>query len=220
MEKIVNHYVEQKRDVVYSHPFFFGVPEAFEKQTCIMIVGQEPDGFDPYSRDLNMEKLQQWVIDYLMVQIGETKGKTNPSPFWEAFRLMRKTGKYVLWNNIDKMHRLKIKEKETIILSREDEAKLNRPYGIENKSLLQREIEIVRPAAIWLAVGPDREEAIEDSFGLSKGTLYSFRPRKSKWLFEIGKLLNLNIPVFWTYHPKYLNFLKVLPDCVQQVASI
>ena len=221
MENIVNRYVEQNRDIVFSHPFFFGIPEALENQSCVMIVGQEPDGFDPYSRDLSLEKLQQWVIDYLMVQIEETTGKINPSPFWEAFRLMRKAGKYALWNNIDKMHRLKIENGKniTIILSREDEAELNRPYGKENKSLLQREIEIVHPIAIWLAIGPYREEAIEDSFGLSKGILNSYRPCKNNWLFEIGKHLNLEIPVYWTYHPKYLNFLKALPDCVQQIAA-
>ena len=221
MENIVNRYVEQNRDVVFSHPFFFGIPEALENQSCVMIVGQEPDDFDFYSRDMNLEKLQQWVIDYLMVQIEETTGKINPSPFWEAFRLMRKAGKYVLWNNIDKMHRLKIEngKNKTIILSRGDEEELNRPYGKENRSLLQREIEIVHPIAIWLAIGPYREEAIEDSFGLSKGILNSYRPCKNNWLCEIGKHLNLDIPVYWTYHPKYLNFLKALPDCVQQITA-
>ncbi len=221
MEKIVNHYVEQSQDVDYSHPFFFGIPEAFENQPCVMIVGQEPDDFDRYRRDLNLEKLQQWVIDYLMVQIKEKEGDVNHSPFWQAFRLMRGAGKYVLWNNIDKMHRLIIENenKKTIILSREDEVALNRPYGNEKKSLLQREIEIVRPAAIWLAVGPYREGAIEDSFGLPNGTLNLYRPCKNNWLFEIGKHLSLDIPVYWTYHPKYLNFLKALPDCVQQIAA-
>ncbi len=221
MENIVNRYVEQNRGVDFSHPFFLGIPEAFENQPCVMIVGQEPDDFDRYSRDMNLEKLQQWVIDYLMVQIKEKEGDVNHSPFWKAFRFMRETGKYVLWNNIDKMHRIKIEngKKKTIILSREDEAVLNRPYGNEKKSLLQREIEIVRPAAIWLAIGPYREEAIEDSFGLSKGTLNSYRPCKNNWLFEIGKHLNLDIPVYWTYHPKYLNFLKALQDCVQQIAA-
>ena len=117
MENEVNSYVDQNRDVDFSHPFFFGIPEAFENRPCVMIVGQEPDDFDFYSRDMNLEKLQQWVIDYLMVQIKEKEGDVNHSPFWKAFRFMREAGKYVLWNNIDKMHRIKIEngKKKTIL---------------------------------------------------------------------------------------------------------
>ena len=220
MENIVNHYVEQNQDVVFSHPFFFGIPEAFENQPCIMIVGQEPDDFDPYSRDLDLEKLQRWVIDYLMVQLRE-HGSTadrglqiNNSPFWRAFRLMRGLDKCVCWNNIDKIHRIG-PDRKTQPLSLQDEEMLNHPYGQDNKSLLQREIEITRPDSIWMVVGPDRAEDIEISFGLSRGTLRSCRPRKEQWISEIGKKLKMDIPAYWTYHPAYLNRLGVLSRCVQ-----
>ncbi len=222
MENIVNHYVEQNQNVVFSHPFFFGIPEAFENQPCVMIVGQEPDDFDPYSRDLNLEKLQQWVIDYLMVQLREhgnsTKQgmKTNRSPFWRSFRLMRELGKCVCWNNIDKIHRIGA-DKSTQVLSLEDEEMLNHPYGEDNKSLLQREIEIIRPESVWMTVGPDREADIEITFGLTRGTLQSYRPRKEQWIFEIGEELKMDIPVYWTYHPAYLNRLGVLSCCVQRI---
>ena len=222
MENIVDQYVEQNGDSVFSYPFFFGIPEAFENQPCVMIVGQEPDGFDAYSRDLDVENLQQWVIDYLLVQLRERESTRerglliNNSPFWRAFRLMKGLGQCVCWNNIDKIHRIG-PDRETQALTLKDEEMLNQPYGQDNKSLLQHEIEIIRPDGVWMAVGPDREDDIEISFGLPRGTLRAYRPCKEHWLFEIGKELKVDIPVFWTYHPAYLGRLGVLSCCVEHI---
>ena len=77
-----------------------------------MIVGQEPDGLGCYDDKLDLESIRQWCLDYLSVQLGEKENVPekalvgNPSPFWNAFRLMRKVGKGVCWNNIDKLHRI------------------------------------------------------------------------------------------------------------------
>ena len=223
VETIVDGYVKQNRDIVFSNPFFFGIPESANQENCIMIVGQEPDGFSPYSDKWDSAAIRQWCLDYLSVQLGEKENVPeqslvgNPSPFWNAFRLVRKAGKRVCWNNLDKLHRIGADGK-TQVLSRHDEEVFNRPYGRETKSLLRREIEIARPSVVWLAVGPDRREAIEISFGLPKGTLHEKRPRKEQWLSEIGGILKMDMPVYWTYHPNYLNFLGALEECVRRIA--
>lgn len=218
LKTVADVYVKNNSDVEYSRPYFFGIPELFEHQPCIMIVGQEPDDFGSYGGDWELEAQQQWGVQYLSIQL-QNNGMLNPSPFWNAFRIMHDKGKGVLWNNLDKMHRIGTGKKTTQPLSVEDEKNLDCPYGNDKKSLLQREVEIACPSAIWLAVGPYREEAIEISFNLEKGTLYQLRPRKEKWLSEIGSYLNLDMPVYWTYHPKYLSYLKVLPQCVQMIAE-
>ena len=222
VETVVDGYVKQNRDVVFSNPFFFGIPESTNQENCIMIVGQEPDGFSPYSDKWDSAAIRQWCLDYLSVQLGETENVPeqslvgNPSPFWKAFRLARKDGKRVCWNNLDKLHRIG-SDGKTQHLSIHDEEALNRPYGREKKSLLQREIEIARPSAVWMAVGPARRESIEISFGLPKGTLQEKRPRKEQWLSEIGEILKLDMTVYWTYHPNYLNYLGVLEECIRKI---
>ena len=224
IETIADGYVKQNRDVVFSYPLFFVLPKPANQETCIMIVGQEPDGLGCYDDKLDLESIRQWCLDYLSVQLGEKENVPekalvgNPSPFWNAFRLMRKVGKGVCWNNIDKLHRIGEGGK-TQRLSIQDEEELNQPYGREKKSLLQREIEIACPSAVWLAVGPSREESIEISFGLPNGMLREKRPRKNQWLSEIGWILKLDMPVYWTYHPNYLNYLGVLEECVHRIAE-
>ncbi len=224
MEKMADGYVKQHRDAVFSYPLFVVLPKLAGQEPCIMIVGQEPDGLSRYDDKFDLDSVRQWCLDYLSVQLGAKENVPekalvgNPSPFWNAFRLMRQAGKRVCWNNIDKLHRIGTDGKAQP-LSYQDEEALNRPYGWEKKSLLQREIEIACPSAIWLAVGPNREESIEISFGLQKGTLREKRPRKDQWLSEIGGILKLDMPVYWTYHPNYLNFLGVLTNCVRRIAE-
>lgn len=221
---IVDVYIKQHRDIVFSYPLFFAIPESAIQDSFIMIIGQEPDGLDRYDNKWDLDKVRQWSLDYLSVQLGEKENLPeqgpvgNPSPFWNAFRLMRKAGKSVCWNNIDKLHRIGADGK-TQSLSYQDAEAFNRPYGAEKKSLLQREIEIVRPNAVWMAVGPDRTESMEIAFGLPKGTLREKCPRKKQWLSKVGEVLGLDIPVYWTYHPNYLNYLGVLQECVHRIAE-
>ncbi|MBP5199671.1 MAG: hypothetical protein J6Z82_03390 [Schwartzia sp.] len=223
VENIADGYVKRNRDAVFSYPLFLALPESVGQEPYIMIVGQEPDKLGRYDDGWELDAIRQSCLDYLSVQLGEKNPVPklyltgNSSPFWNAFRLMRKAGKRVCWNNIDKLHRIGADGK-TQRLSIQDEEALNRPYGREKKSLLQQEIEVVRPSIVWLAVGPNREESIEFSFGLPKGTLREKRPQKDQWLSEIGVILKLDMPVYWTYHPNYLNFLGVLHDCVHKIS--
>ena len=207
VETIADGYVKQNLDVVFSYPLFFAIPSNAIQEHYIMIVGQEPDGLSCYDDKFDLDAVRQWCLEYLAVQLGEKENVTekalvgNPTPFWNAFRLMRQTGKRVCWNNIDKLHRIGADGK-TQHLSIHDEEALNKPYGREKKSLLQREIEIACPSAVWLAVGPNREESIEISFGLQRGTLREKCPRKDQWLSEIGGTLKFGYACLLDISPK------------------
>lgn len=202
---ILEPFLNNNKEHQYSNVFIPGIPLSFtQPKGKIMIIGQMTNNFGEYGTN-TLEELEQFGCNYLERQIyGKVNDwKYNSSPFWQFFRKLKEGGYDLIWNNVDKVH--KIINGETIWLSEEEELALNAPYGSENKSLLEREIEMISPSAIIFITGPNYAYSMATSFGLPKPNLFSIRPTKAKSLVNIQDHLGLSIPVFWTYHPNYLS---------------
>ena len=121
--------------------------------------------------------------------------------------MLHQEGFELCWNNVDKLHRYKDKESTTTTetLTVEYEKQLSAQYGADCKSLLQREIEIVKPDAVVFLTGPNYRVTMCTAFGMPDNALDADRPTKTNICSEISKILNLDMPVFWTYHPGYLS---------------
>jgi len=213
LSKVVEPFITKGYDEQFSRPFHFGVSEQLDREKkLVMIVGQEADCFWRYEdNDKTPDYIQQWCIGYFDKQIFKTPfpeyDQFNHSAFWRFFRMLHQEGFELCWNNVDKLHRYQDKgaTNATETLTAEYEKQLSIQYGEDSKSLLQREIELVQPDAIVFLTGPNYRVTMGTAFGLSDTMLDLFAPTKSNVCSEISKILNLDIPVFWTYHPGYLS---------------
>ncbi len=187
----------------YSAMFRMGYPIEYidSEKPLLMYVGQE-------CLHGNEEKTQEWIREYQNVQ--RTKKRltndrfdfgTNSSPFWNFYRRLSEMGFNVLWNNLDKFHPVNKQR-----LFREDGVKFNASYGEEKLSILQREIKLLAPKVIVLAIGKGKYTAsLASAFSINEEELKKYEPSKDNCFSEISSVLNLdNITVFWTYHPAFL----------------
>ena len=204
-KNILEPFLNNNKDHQYSNIFIPGIPSRFtQPKGKIMIIGQMTNNYGKYGTE-TLEELEVFGRNYLEYQVYGKKKQCdyNGSPFWQFFRKLKKEGFDLIWNNVDKVH--KIINEKTIWLSEKDELSLNGRYGSENKSLLEREIEMMSPTAIVFITGPNYAYSMVTSFGLPKSSLFSIRPTKDKSLVNIKDNLGLSILTFWTYHPNYLN---------------
>ena len=145
-DKIVEPFFIKGNDYNLSRPFYMGLPhEYINSSRRIMIIGQETKDFGLYDDDWSMMSIREWCIGYLRRQLWEIdKGKYgyNRSAFWKLFRAFEKHGFTPCWNNIDKIQRTI--DNRTVSLTNELEAHFCKQYGSDNKSLIQREIEICK----------------------------------------------------------------------------
>lgn len=187
----------------YSSMFRMGFPEEYidSQRPLLMYVGQE-------CLRCNKEKTQAWVRLYQEVQSAEKRitndwfsEETNRSPFWNFYRRLADLGFDVLWNNLDKFH-----PQNSQRLSKKDSVRFNQPYGKEMRSVLQREIELVKPKVIVLAVGNGKYiSAIAAAFSVCEDKLKECAPKVDRHIVEISSVVKVeNARVFWTYHPAYL----------------
>lgn len=212
LSEVVDPVVVSRRNEQFSRPFHLGLSSGIDpNKKMIMIIGQEAKDFWKYEdAKATSEYIQQWCISYFEKQIQENASQNN-SPFWRFFCALEKEGFELCWNNIDKLHRYKTVEKKgepkdvTYPLTLRQERIFSAQYGADSKSLLQREIELVKPGAIAFVTGPHYRVSMCTAFGLPENALDQCMPNKTNYLINIGQELGLDIPVFWTYHPAYLN---------------
>ena len=233
LSKVVAPFIEKGYDEQFSLPFHLGVSDRLDpKKKLIMIIGQEADRFWKYEEnEKTPEYIQSWCVGYFDKQIFKTPfpeyDQFNHSAFWRFFRLLHQEGYELCWNNVDKLHRYQDKgaKNDTEKLAEEYEKQLSIQYGEDCKSLLQREIEKVQPDAIVFLTGPNYRVTMGTAFGLSDTTLDLYVPTKTNICSEISKVLNLDMPVFWTYHPGYLSknsgfmdqVITYISSCVSQI---
>ena len=204
----LENHKEQQSEL--SHPFYFRVSDkytSFEKK--IMIVGQETKNWGKYSEEVEEDYLQNCSVEYLDSQLEKKNNyKYNRSPFWGFFRKLDACGYTPCWNNIDKLHRYKNGKTEP--LTEEQKEAFCAQYGEDKKSLLQREIDIVEPGAIVFVIGPKYQCSLEYSFGLHSvsNELFELKPTPSCPCQDISHVINIGIPVIWSYHPNFLRFRK------------
>ena len=201
----------------YSAMFRMGFPDEYieSDRPLLMYVGQE---------DLNGNKgkPQEWIRKYQTIQ--RTKNNdidpnedVRYSPFWELYRTFCDMGYNSLWNNLDKLLKIEIDETDsekvqTKPLGKEEAVAFNAPYGEEGISVLQREINLLRPKVIVFAIGP-REKyraSLASAFSVDASLLYKYKPTCKKPVQEITTVLGVeNVSVLWTYHPKFLRLRKL-----------
>lgn len=215
-EKVYKPFLKGKEGVI-SVPFSLGVTEEYcNSNKRLMIVGQEADDFGTDYDGWKLLAIQEWDIKYLERQLYEKHSvdfKYNKSPFWQFFRSLEKDGFVPCWNNVDKAHMYESGHTKPLIY--EYEYLLSSPYESEHGyyGLLKKEMLIARPHAIVFITGPYYDESICTAFGMDKSSLVARRPNMSSPVSEISDILKLQVPVFWTYHPNFLNF-KGLTDQV------
>ena len=176
-ELVLKPYKESNPSIVFSDIFCFGNTSDYDsRKRTIMIVGQEPNNYGYYGQS-SLDQLIRFPKEYMDRQLLGTQNsyEYNKSPFWMMFRKYYELGYNVIWNNLDKVH--KVDKGLTVRLSEADELSLNVCFGIENKTLLQQEIEIVKPNLIVFVTGPSYSVSMASSLGIDSEVLYKkYRP--------------------------------------------
>lgn len=210
----------EKENNGYSAMFRMGFPDEYidSHRPLLMYVGQE---------DLNGNKgkPQAWVRKYQTIQRTKNndidpKEDVRYSPFWALYRTFCDMGYNSLWNNLDKL--LKIEKDSVKLLEKEDAVAFNAPYGEDEISVLQREINLLKPKVIVFAIGP-REKyraSLAAAFSIDVSLLYPYRPTRQCCVTDISSVLGLRDTVaLWTYHPNYLSRGK-LKDTAMQIIQM
>lgn len=210
-EEIFEPFIKENPNANISYPFFTGVTEQYlDSNKRIMIIGQETNSWNIYKPDWTIEDSRQWTIDYLCYQLKycndaehkEKFGRRNCSPFWSFFKVFSNEGIVPCWNNVDKAQR-NIGGK-TVSLTEEIEIALNKKLPHTNKTLLQKELEILKPNTIVFITGPSYIVTMENALGLKEKTLLEYKPTQDNGCIDISSIVNLGIPTFWTYHPRHI----------------
>ncbi len=217
LEKIFEPYVSENANANanISYPFFTGVSDKYmSAKNRIMIVGQETRGWSVYKPDWPIVDSQKWAIDYLDYQLHYSNefdfklkfGKRNCSQFWNFFRAFSNSGIVPCWNNIDKAQR-DINGK-TMSLTINMEMELNRNLPNTNKTLFQKEVEIIKPDVIVFITGPYYHATMECALNIEKGSLQELNLSYATGCLDITSVSRLGIPSFWTYHPRHITNSK------------
>lgn len=226
---VLEPFISQGYDESFSRPFYYGVSDRLESgKKHVMVVGQEADQFWKYEdTEKTLEHIQNWCVGYFDKQMWNIPfaeyDEFNGSAFWRFFRFLDSEGLNTSWNNLDKLHCYEMtregndEHEVTKVLSDEYRRKLSSQFGEEKKSLLQREIKLVKPDSIVFITGPRYAVSMCTAFGISEDSLNHLYPSKDEPCKKIDKVLNLDIPVYWTYHPGYLSRIKAMESVVGQV---
>lgn len=203
-----------------SRPFLFGVTEHYmQSKNTIMIIGQEAKDFSSYKSDWPLSDIQHFNECYVNTQLDRPVAgyKYNRSPFWRFFRELANEGIEPVWNNLDKFHQ--IINGKTSPLSLKMENVFSRTYGNDNKSLLQREIELTKPTLVLFVTGPNYHESMATALGIDDRMLQEYRPTVSTPCQQFTKLTNMDIPLFWSYHPAYLSRRRAFQDVIARLTT-
>ena len=240
-------YMDQHKDMNISKPFEFGVSDDFcrdENHSAsdlikVMVVGQETNKF--HLHDDPDEKYrcdQQWSIDYFNAQLNKAKFDDidiNTSSYWNLFRTLKKNKMISCWNNIDNVQQYESRDSyigiNSIQLNKEAESELNSKIGDKpnDKTLLQYQIEIVEPDIVLFVIGPKYKHSLATALNIDENALsdeytpyYSTKlsgKENKDYVKNITKLTNYKIPVYWSYHPAYLNRRGKIEELVEQIKN-
>lgn len=207
----------EKENDGYSTMFRMGFPDEYinSDKPLMMYVGQE-------CLECTSVKTQSWIRKYQIVQRTkkpdyEINRKTNKSPFWNFYRRLFEIGYDVVWNNLDKFHPLDAQR-----LSKEEGINFNQPYGSENKSVLQREISLLKPKVIILAIGNGKYTAsLASAFSLNIEELSKYEPSHNSLTSDISHLIGIEgTKVLWTYHPNHLQLSKNYRKALNEIKQL
>ena len=173
------------------------------KKPLLMYIGKECRDCEPY-------KTQEWVRKYQWIQLHQTEiqgfsEKVRVFPYWRFYRDLAALGYDVLWNNLDKFHK-NTKPASEQPLAVEHTVSLNKPFGKRNMSILQREIDLIKPSVIVLTIGKGKYiDSLATALSIDRKVLSLFQPTADKPVQDISEIVNIpNTKVLWTYHPGFL----------------
>ena len=213
---------KEKEHNGYSTVFRMGFPDEYihSNRPLLLFVGQEDLGSGRY-------KTQEWVRIYQTVQRTKMPNerfgiKTNKSAFWNFYRRLTGFGYDTLWDNLDKLL-IEGTDKRQTHLSLTEAAHLNSPYGEDRKSVLQREIDLLKPNAIIFAVGPDEKyvASLAAAFSVNASALQPYKPNHEESVRNISSVLGMkDTIVLWTYHPNHLRISKLYGSTLLRIQEL
>lgn len=226
----------ENQNKLLSYPFCCSVTENyFSKKPKLLIFGQEYHGsrtltlknntdFE-YPKEHSPKEFQDWSIAHINDMLT-----TPNSPFWEYIQHLSYDFS-ICWNNIDKVYFGKINEQYNKKNNKDEdylkngkltfdaEKILSKQYNDSNKmySLIEREIEIIKPDYILFLIGPSYYLSLATAFGKDEKTLLNYKPiiYNKNYITNITEVLKIKndnnyIPTFWTYHPGFLKRKKII----------
>lgn len=221
-DKVILPMLDINNGILYSNIFFVAKDEIsnIESKT-IMIIGQNAMHKTKFKNDnlIYQEMSSKCYLEKQLNNVGNDHAY-NSSPFWNFTRSFKHEGYNIIWNNIDKINRIKNVEPEDASYedaSYEDELQMNSSYGIKNMSLLQREIEYYNPEILLFVTGPDYSQSMSAALQLDKKVLNDIKPTREKHLVDISLVLDLDILAYWTYHPRYLSLIKLFDETIDTI---
>ncbi len=111
------------------------------------------------------------------------------------------------WNNVDSI--MRIVNDKTKPLKLEMEKVFLKPFGAAYITLLNYQINIVKPRVVLFLTGPNYARTMEMALGLDKDCLNSYLPIKGMVadITDVCHTLKSDgVCVLWAYHPNYINF--------------
>lgn len=218
------HYGKQTK-YGFCQPFFTGLCDyPDQSKPLVMFVGQETKSWgdiENFDIEIDLVKSQRYVCEYTENNlVTKDKHKTSmvyPNSrlydryyYWEFLRSF--SGVNIVWNELDKIHYL-IKDKN-IKLYCKDEVELNQKIGETEKTLLQLEIETIKPDLVVFLVGNSYKNSLEQSFEVTDVL------SKEKAIVTIDN----NGNYLWTYHPRTLAMIpslrKKLIEKIKEISLI
>ncbi|SDM65297.1 hypothetical protein [Acetanaerobacterium elongatum] len=217
-QEILLPFKSARDDNQYSSPFYMGYSQHYSpNKKTIMVIGQEARDWRRIDTDWSIDDIQKHYESIIARQLFGIRNNSKflKSAFWRLIRYLQGENFNVVWNNLDKLHRYD--GKKSIPLELEDETELNRQYGTDKKSLLEREIDIINPDHIIFVTGPAYYKSMCTCFGIKPTSLVKYRPNNQNLCTEIDNVLNYKGKAIWTYHPTYLSRIKAYDKCVSYI---
>lgn len=197
----------------FSDVFVPGITEHYAEAEGrrFLLFGQEARNFN-FGNDNSVENIQEWVIRYTLRQVYQnysekSEEKWNNSPFWSLFRKIEENGWHPVWSNLDKFHKFDLESKKTIPLTSGEEVAFNSSKMKDGKTIVQEEIDVLKPDIIVFLVGPYYMKSLSTALEIKKDQLSAFKPSTNAegYCVQIEETLTkLSVPVYWTYHPAYI----------------
>lgn len=205
----------------FSEPFFWGVSEKAwnEEKMLVMYIGEEANNW----WDFADKDIQKYAIDYLESQVyGASIYEKNRSAFWAFIQDLKKEYN-ICWNNIDKLHR--VENKKTKFLTYDMEKELHENL-CDGKSLLVREIEIVKPDIV-IFMGKTYNKSMAWAMGENYKVedLNSYKPSsESSYVSEVKEIpepIRGSVQkMIWMYHPGYIQRQGAKVAAIEKIQNI
>lgn len=207
-----------------SCPFSCGASdELLKSDKKVMIIGQNALGLGCQYVKYDLPQMQEWSISYLerQLKIRDNGDKWNRSPFWRFLRAFKSVGYFPCWNNLEKVVRYKVGETKEYPVDDNEREILNQKIA-DGKTLLQKEVELVRPDIVIFAVGPKEPfySAVKQVLGLDVKHMGCQYPTKDKLCVDLTDIAKLGMPTFWTYHPQFLSHHKCMDIVINEIIHV